>query len=354
MKDKLDIAFLGGDSAGGIINDMFQDGLSNHPRVNKVNFECVFERFGKMPFEPTPAEEIIDNITKYDIIFVKSDEIGDEREALFDKLGLWDRVVINDCKDDQHVEEKYTPKCLLCLKRSWDTEFLPKDLSRTVPLAYSIMDSYYNCIPLSFYPAHNHKTYSPQGRDMQVTCTLPQCYRGVPRDILAHAVKNYAWGRTSPEHGSHNIQLTLVYTGGWLYSSMGTWYRHPIQMPYPEVNWWYIYMHFLRRSQVIFTAASHSAVCDVRQWESMSSGALVFIDFFDVPMPHPFEEGKHFIKIDMKDLPGTFKKAQDLLSNNEERQAIAQAGFEHGRLYHSTRARMDYVFDEIDKRKKWD
>lgn len=354
MKDKLDIAFIGGDSCGGLINDMFQEGLTTHPRVNKVDFSTVFPRWGIMPFEPVPIDDIMARIDMYDLIIIKTDEIGDAREALFDRLGLWDRVVINDCKDDQHVDEKYVNKALLCLKRSYDTEYLPADLSRIVPMPYAILDAYHDVIPYEYYNGRHHQIYHPHGRDFQIVCSLPQADRGCRRDKLVKAVKAHDWKLTTPEHGSHNIQVSLIYTGGWLFSSLAVGYRFPRNLREPEINWWYIYMHFMRRAQVVFTAASHGAVCDMRTWEAFSSGALIFIDYIDIPTPHPFREGVHYIKVDHDDYEGTFRKAYELLCDNNERERIALAGYEHGKKYHSPRARMDFVFEEIDKRKKWD
>lgn len=354
LKEKLDIAFLGGDSSGVLVNEMFQDGLMKHPRVNRKDFETIFPRWGEMPFNPIPKNDIINNIINYDIIFADSERIQGELEALFERLNLWKKVVIYDCKDDQNVRKEYIYKCLVYFKRSWQTQLIPEDAINTcvLPLPYAILYEYYDVIPLDFYPQKHHRTYSPGGRDFGVMCTLPQCYRNVPRDTLAHAVKNYQWGCTTEEHGSHHIQLTLAYTCGALYSSTSVGFRYPRNFSPPDINWWYIYMHFLRRTQILFTAASHSAVCDIRTWEAFSSGALVFIDFVDIPTTHPFEEGKHFIKIDMKDLPKTLEKAKELMSDNTERMRIAQAGFEHGMKYHTPVARMDYVFDEIDKRLK--
>ena len=112
-------------------------------------------------------------------------------------------------------------------------------------------------------------------------------------------------------------------------------------------------MHFLRRSQILLTAHSHSATGDIRTWESFASGALVVIDEIDIPTRDPFEPGKHYWPLDPKDIQKTLGEAKALLSNAEEREKIAMAGYEHGKKYHSTRARMDYIFDEIDKRKKW-
>jgi hypothetical protein len=354
VKEKLDIAFIGGDSAGALINEMFQDGLPSHPRVNKVDFEAVFSRWGEMPFQPTPIKDILDNITSYDLIFVNSDEVASKYESIIEGNKLWDRVVLYDCKDCQSVQKAYLNKPIVYFKRSWERtphEWIPEGSDKVVPLAYAILNEYYDVIPLDFYQKFHHPIFSPKGRDIPVICTLPQCYRGVPRDKLVHAVKNYEWGLNNQ---SHNMQLTLIYTGGWILSSLAVLFRQPRILDYPQINWWYIYMHLLRRSQIIFTAHSHSATGDIRTWEAFSSGALVFIDEIDIPTNNPFEEGKHFIKIDINNLPKTFARAQELLSDQPERERIAQAGFEHGQKFHTPRARMDYVFEEIDKRKKWD
>lgn len=335
---------------------MLQDGFSNHPRVHKTDFQTVFSRWGKWLLQATPVNEMLDRLTQYDLIFINSEMITQEREQLFDSLKLWDRVVVIDCKDDQNLRKEYIYKCLVYFKRSWEQEkgqWTPPDAKNVLPLAYAILDEYYDVIPYEFYAAQDHRVFSPLGRDIAVLCTLPQAYRGVPRDELVHAVKNYDWGMTTVKHGHHCSQLTLVYTSGWLYSSCAVLFRQPRTFAEPHINWWYLYMHFMHRAQIIFTAASHSAACDVRTWEAFSSGGLVAIDRVDVPMPHPFEPGTHYLEIDNKNLPKTFERAKELLSDNTERERMALAGYEHGKRYHTTRARMDYIFEEIDKRKTW-
>lgn len=341
-----------------MINEMFQDGLPNHPKVEKVDFETVFPRWGNVLFPPTPVKEIQDKLASYDLIFLQCD-IADSQgnligssnwSPLIENLKLWDRVIALDVKDDQTLVKQFVNKPLVYFKRSYDKKFIPEGNTKVLPLAYAILDEYYDAIPWEYYNNRDHPVYSPHGRDIAVLCTLPQCFRGVPRDNLVAAIKKYDWGLLGEKRQNHNIQVTLAYTCGWLYSSTSVWFRHPRDFEFPQVNWWYIYMHLMHRAQIVFTASSHSAICDIRTWEAFSSGALVCIDFIDVPMPHPFIPGEHFLKLDVKDFPGTFEKAKELLDDNTERERIAMAGYEHGKKYHSVKARMDYVFEEIEKR----
>lgn len=53
------------------------------------------------------------------------------------------------------------------------------------------------------------------------------------------------------------------------------------------------YMSAMRSAKIIVTCNPSSWEGDFRLWEAMASGALVFVDEMDTPMPHPLIDG-HF------------------------------------------------------------
>jgi len=354
---KFKIAYLGGDSHAGTINDMFQDSLPNHSLVESVDWEWVSGRFGQpSKLATVPKKQILENLQNYDLIFQNPWELNENNNPgltkLFDDLDIWKKVILYDIADDSGFHyEKYRKKCLLYLKRAYESEQLksldmgrfsddgyPVDKSNLIPLDFPLFQEYLDVVPVDFYP----------NRDMHVTCTLPQIDIRLPRGLVVYTVKNTEWEPVN----DWITQVTLFYSSGWVLSSAATGYREPLTPPAPRINWWYIYMHMLKRTRVLFNAANHTATGDHRTWEQFSSGALVVTDKIAVPSPHLPEPWVHYIPFDLKEPNNTIKVVKELLKDHTEREKIAKTGFEHAIKWHSSDARVAYVMEEIVKRLK--
>jgi hypothetical protein len=344
MKDKFKIGFFCTDSHASMLLDLFQEALPNHPRVDSVDWEGTFTRFGKKVLPEVGVQFLINNITKYDLIFIELESIPPKLK-LFDDLKLWDKTIIYDTKDDQKIVDpatyklstEYVDKCLMYIKRSWDEHWLPTNRKNIIPLDFGVLNSYLNVVP------HNHYNR----RDLPITNTFLQGKRAnCPRDIITHAIKKYDW----PVINDEVMQVTLFYSIGYQIGSGHVGYRTELNPAPPNINWWYTYMHILSRTKILFTGASHSATGDTRTWESFSRGPLVFIDHIPIPQPNPMIAGKHYIKIDVLDMEGMIQQAKELLKDEPERARIAKAGYEHAITYHSSKARVNYVMDELIKR----
>ena len=339
---KFKIGFLGGDSHAGTINDMFQDSLPYHPMVESVDWEWTSARLGKHVLDAVGKQYILDNIKKYDLIFINPWELNENNnpglEILLDKLNLWGKVILYDIHDDSTMHhEKYRKKCLLYLKRAWDPNIIPADQNNLIPLDFPLFKWYLEVVPMDFY----------YFRDMTVTCTLPQISKHLPRGLVVHTVKNTEW---EAYKDNWITQLTLFYSSGWVLSSAATAYREELTPLPPNINWWYVYIHMLRRTRVIFNAANHSAIGDHRTWEQFASGALVVTDKIAVPSPHLPEPWIHYIPFDLKEPNNTIKVVKELLRDDTERNKIARAGLEHAIKYHHSDTRISYVIEEVTKR----
>jgi len=344
MKNKFKIGFFCRNSHADMIIDLFQDALSTHPRVESVDWEWTFTRFGKKILPEVGVRFLIDNITKYDLIFVELESIPPRRK-LFDDLKLWNKIIIYDIKDDQKIVDpttyeysnEYVEKPLLYIKRSWDESWLPANRKNMIPLDFGILNSYLNVIPHDYYNI----------RDLSITNTFIQGRRpNVPRDIITHAIKNYDW----PIINDEVTQVTLFYSTGYQIGLGHVGYRTEQNPVPPNINWWYVYMHILSRTKILFTGASHSATGDTRTWEAFSRGPLVFIDQIPIPQSNPMIAGEHYIKIDVSNIENMIKQANELLKDEPGRARIAKAGYDHAVRYHSSQARVNYVMDEIIKR----
>jgi hypothetical protein len=264
---------------------------------------------------------------------------------LFNDLNLWDKIIIYDIKDNQilfdpvtgEVSNEWVSKPLMYIKRSWEEYYLPVNREKMIPLDFAVLDAYLDVLPINYYDR----------RDLSITNTLIQGKRpGCPRDIITEKIKSFNW----PIINDDITQLTLFYSIGWQSSWRHVGYRAELSPAAPLINWWYVYMHMLSRTKILFTGASHSAMGDTRTWEAFSRGPLVFVDHISIPQPNPMIAGEHYIKIDINDTDKMIQQTLELLKDETERARIAKAGHEHAIKYHSSKARVDYVMEEVIKR----
>ena len=158
MKDKFNVAFLGTDSHAGTINDMFQDALPYHPRVEHVDWEWVSPRFGKDILESVGLRYILDRIEQYDLIFENPYIIKavPEIEALFDKFNLWKKIIVYDINDDDSMHfPRYQEKCLLYLKRAYRGNLMPQNRENIIPIDFPLFQMYLDVVPMNQYPVRD-------------------------------------------------------------------------------------------------------------------------------------------------------------------------------------------------------
>jgi len=137
-------------------------------------------------------------------------------------------------------------------------------------------------------------------------------------------------------------------------------YEYPVMTHNGQLNWWYVYMHFLRRTKILFTASGgpydRASGGDRREGEALTSGALVFMGKSTImdAMPHPFVHGKHLFYFDMDDansMAESIALAKSFLAKEKEgeRKAIAEACWKHACEYHRSRNYVDYAMEIIEE-----
>ena len=241
---------------------------------------------------------------------------------------IWDGRP-NSTEFSEHKEKPLA--YIKCSYRSWH-----EDIKNIIHLDYGILQSYIDVVPRGMY----------KDRDTAIFCSLQQGSRLTKtRDIIVNTIKTTDWRATGPGHGGILNTVTLIYT-----CSQPRGYRNNPNPPFPNIDWWAIYMHMMARSKIVVTGAAAPRLGDSRTWEAFSSGALIVIDKIDIPMPNPLIAGKHYIKFDFDNIPKTIATIKELLKDKTEREKIAAAGFEHAIKYHSSKTRVAYMMDGIIER----
>ena len=103
------------------------------------------------------------------------------------------------------------------------------------------------------------------------------------------------------------------------------------------------YFEHLHNSRIIVTVNPANWEGDFRLWETMSSGALVFVDPLFVPHPYPMIDGVHVIYFNNNNKTDLFTKLDYYRSHPEEASKIAHHGYLHAMKYHRTVNFADYV-----------
>jgi hypothetical protein len=226
------------------------------------------------------------------------------------------------------------------------------------PIDYGILDVYSSVLPYDFYDKSG-------GRDIQIG--YPQHFTydsSAPRGALGQALRHA--DDFIPDFKRYNVQMFYTcghrHDGRHLYRS-----SHPLSTGEP--NWWVIYTHLLRRCKVILESAVDSTPGNVRTWEAHASGALLIRENAETLSEHPFIDGQHLIyyktideeghALSHHDPPRMKEEVQRAVekafyygdaAHEEERRAIAQAGYEHAMKYHTSAARVDYMMAVIEQK----
>eukprot|EP00981_Chlorochromonas_danica_P006550 scaffold1431_cov167-Ochromonas_danica.AAC.10 len=103
------------------------------------------------------------------------------------------------------------------------------------------------------------------------------------------------------------------------------------------------YFQQMYNAKIIVTVNPAQWEGDFRLWESLSSGALVFVDPLFVPHPFPLIHEEHVIFFSNKDKEDLFKKLDYYRNHPEEGRKIAYNGYLHAMKHHRTVNMMDYV-----------
>lgn len=87
---------------------------------------------------------------------------------------------------------------------------------------------------------------------------------------------------------------------------------------------------------------------DFRLWESMCTGALIFVDPLYVPYPYPLVGGEHIVYFDNNNRTDLFTKLDYYRTNPAEARRVAINGYLFAMKYHRTVNMMDYILRSAD------
>jgi hypothetical protein len=340
---------------------IFKEGGENNPRISTINYNTVWP-WGNSASNFKSTQSIIKSLKEYDLIVTTrmgrydgtpKDGIQQWVIDFFDameKHKLWNRYIIWDWADDDTIWEFGAKRCLVYLKRMWPWgREIPKRLwpfgknetpSNVYPFDFCSPNCHLDLLPVNLYP-----------RDISVGCFFGVRRYGesVWRGLLVNTLLKAKW--------NPDTYLDCDYTLGrgpnkWSYFS-------PVNLPFfrgNQLNWWYIYLHKLRRCQTLFTSPGNCGVMvggDMRTSQAFASGALVFTPKHTIPLPHPYEEGKHcffFVQDSKESILGAVEKAKYYLlpEHKEEREKIAKQCFDHTSKYHRSANRVNYALDLVE------
>lgn len=116
---------------------------------------------------------------------------------------------------------------------------------------------------------------------------------------------------------------------------------------------WYgydpVYFDYLRRSKIIVTCNPSTWEGDMRTWEALSQGGLVFVDRMYDQIGLPLIDGEHCIIYDIneKGLKILADKIRYYADNESEASAIGEAGKDFVLKNHRSRDRVIYIINNI-------
>lgn len=107
------------------------------------------------------------------------------------------------------------------------------------------------------------------------------------------------------------------------------------------------YFELMHNAQIIVTVNPSDWEGDFRLWESMATGALIFVDPIFAPHPYPIEHGKHVVFFSNSNKTDLWLKLDYYRSNPEEARRVAINGYLHAMKYHRTVNMIDFVFRSV-------
>ena len=313
---------------------IINEGLARHPDVDEV----VNKWHGKK----------LTDIDEFDIIIGGGQmaqapggaDYGPEslESQFLEKLAASGKWVIWDQRPTTEIWSWALENTLVYFKKCWKEPKLPKGVHL---LTWPVLDLCSE-IPADIYE-------KSKGRDIDIGYYFGWSrIDGLTntRKKLGKAILEFKW--------SKDIFIETCYTLGKAYQGYQFYSLEPVINR--GINWWLVYMHFLRRTKILFACAGFSKLFqgDRRTAEALSSGALIFADEPAVQMPHPFIHGEHLFFFDSNDNDST-KEALTLANSylakekQGEREAIARAGLEHALKYHRADNYIDYMVEAIKR-----
>jgi spore maturation protein CgeB len=103
-------------------------------------------------------------------------------------------------------------------------------------------------------------------------------------------------------------------------------------------------------SRIIVTGNPSDWEGDFRLWESMASGALVFMDTMQTPAPFPLRHGETIVFYSTYNESDFLAKLHYYLTHEEEARKIARNGYLHALRHHRTVNFIDYILKTIHVR----
>jgi hypothetical protein len=103
------------------------------------------------------------------------------------------------------------------------------------------------------------------------------------------------------------------------------------------------YFEQMFNAQIIVTVNPANWEGDFRLWESMCTGALIFVDPVFVPHPFPLQDKVHVVFFSNSDREDLFRKLDYYRAHPQEARKIAVQGYLHAMKHHRTVSMVDYI-----------
>ena len=283
---------------------LVREGLHLHPNVQLLPFEKIDEADfvvylpGSSPWHLTECTNaslhtkllVLDEFDGYNMFhpFERIEQV----EAVYGKSLMW---------------------YFMYFKRSFVARKEGKFLSHphlsqpdVYPITYAVADAYVN---------HNFNFQ----RSIDVLCTLRGSSKMVTRMRAQEWVSEYAKSRSIENAITEQINSATRTT-----LSQG-------------------YFQQMYNAKIIVTVNPANWEGDFRLWESMATGALVFVDPIFVPHGFPLVDGEHVVYFSNVNKSDLFNKLDHYRAHPEEATRIAQNGYLHVMKHHRTVSLIDYV-----------
>lgn len=225
------------------------------------------------------------------------------------------KTIILDYRDN--CNEIYSIPCLKYFKRSVvDKESLKlKNYNREViPISY--------CLRKEVLEMDEFKNIDKYKRDIDISVFFTpndDSYRNRIAQFIQETFKNY------------NIHIGIC-------GNNGVTGRNQIQMSY---------FNKMFHSKIVINCNPCDWEGDYRTWESLASGALVFVDRMITPIIHPLIDGTHIIYYDRDNLNDLKEKVLYYLNNEKHRVDIAKEGNYYALNYHKPSDRIDEILSVL-------
>ena len=103
------------------------------------------------------------------------------------------------------------------------------------------------------------------------------------------------------------------------------------------------YFDLMHNAQIIVTVNPSEWEGDFRLWESMATGALVFVDPVFAPHPYPLVDGEHLILFSSTNKTDLWQKLDYYRKNPDQARRIAVNGYLQAMKHHRTVSMIDFV-----------